>query len=198
MTAAPAAAPAPPPAASSSTSGGLSSLENALGGPKRALAVGAAVLVGGIALFERHKKNAAKSSSSSNPDAGAPTDMNGLPDWSVNLYEQTAQSGNPVPIPTSPGTPPPVAPPPPPRLHGGSPPRSPHPPTPAQPKPTAPPKSGGSKLTTHYTVQRGDTLWGIAKRFLGNGEDYKEIYQENKAVIGSDPNLIRPGEHLLV
>lgn len=198
MTAAPAAAPAASSSTSSSTSsGGLSSLENALGGPKRALAVGAAVVVGGLALYERHKKSAAASSAANNPDQGAATDMNGLPDWSVNLYEQTAQSGNPVPIPTSPGTPAPTAPHPP-VVQGGNPPRSPVPPTPAKPKPTAPPKSGGPKLTDHYTVKRGDTLWGIAQRFLGNGEGYKEIYAANKGVIGSNPNLIRPGENLLV
>lgn len=29
---------------------------------------------------------------------------------------------------------------------------------------------------TTYTVQKGDTLWGIAKKYLGNGSRWKEIY----------------------
>ena len=47
---------------------------------------------------------------------------------------------------------------------------------------------------TTYTVKAGDTLWAIAKQFLGNGSRYPEIYELNKAIIGPDPNLIHAGQ----
>lgn len=34
-----------------------------------------------------------------------------------------------------------------------------------------------------YVVQRGDSLWSIAKKYLGSGSRYREIYTENQAVI---------------
>ncbi|RXM69433.1 LysM peptidoglycan-binding domain-containing protein [Clostridium tetani] len=48
------------------------------------------------------------------------------------------------------------------------------------------------KVKTH-TVVRGDTLWHIAKRYLGNGARWKEIYNLNKDKI-KNPNLIYPGQ----
>jgi LysM repeat protein len=50
------------------------------------------------------------------------------------------------------------------------------------------------KLKT-YTVKQGDTLWAIAKKYLGNGNRYTEIYNLNKNKI-SNPNLIYPGQVL--
>ncbi len=44
-----------------------------------------------------------------------------------------------------------------------------------------------------YTVAKGDTLWGIAKRFYGNGAQYTKIYNTNKSKI-KNPNLIYPGQ----
>ncbi|MDR2044145.1 MAG: LysM peptidoglycan-binding domain-containing protein [Clostridium sp.] len=49
-----------------------------------------------------------------------------------------------------------------------------------------------------YTVKKGDTLWGIAQKFLGNGAKYQEIYNLNKSVIGNNPNLIYPGQVLTI
>jgi len=49
-----------------------------------------------------------------------------------------------------------------------------------------------------YTVKRGDTLWGIAKRFLGAGSRWREIYNKNRSVIGPDPNKIYPGQVLRI
>lgn len=37
--------------------------------------------------------------------------------------------------------------------------------------------------TTTYTVKKGDTLWGISKKYLGKGSRWKEIYKLNKSII---------------
>lgn len=50
-----------------------------------------------------------------------------------------------------------------------------------------------SPKTTTYTVKKGDTLWGIAKKFLGNGAKYMTIYNANKDKI-KNPNLIYVGQ----
>lgn len=57
-------------------------------------------------------------------------------------------------------------------------------------KPTRPVEK--PKIKTH-TVVRGDTLWHIAKRYLGNGARWKEIYSLNKDKI-KNPNLIYLGQ----
>lgn len=44
-----------------------------------------------------------------------------------------------------------------------------------------------------YTVQKGDCLWNIAKKQLGDGARYKEIAQKNGI---ADPNRIYPGQIL--
>jgi hypothetical protein len=55
-----------------------------------------------------------------------------------------------------------------------------------------------------YVVHRGDTLWDIAARHLGPGASSVDIsrawpawYDANRAVIGPDPSVIRPGERLV-
>jgi resuscitation-promoting factor RpfA len=57
--------------------------------------------------------------------------------------------------------------------------------------------------TRGYVVRRGDTLWDIAARHLGPGATSVDIsrewpawYDANRAVIGPDPGVIRPGEVL--
>ena len=45
--------------------------------------------------------------------------------------------------------------------------------------------------TAPYTVVKGDTLWGICKRFLGNGALYPQIAKLNGI---KNPNLIYPGQ----
>lgn len=58
-----------------------------------------------------------------------------------------------------------------------------------------PPQNAPSKT---YTVVKGDCLWNIAKKFYGNGAKYTLIYNANTGVIGSNPNLIYPGQVLII
>lgn len=46
-----------------------------------------------------------------------------------------------------------------------------------------------------YTVQSGDSLWNIAKKQLGDGSHWQEIYHLNKDKI-TNPNLIHPNQSL--
>lgn len=52
-----------------------------------------------------------------------------------------------------------------------------------------PKKQNGSKSNQNgkiYTVVPGDTLCGIAKRFLGGGENWTKLYDRNKKAIEAD------------
>lgn len=49
--------------------------------------------------------------------------------------------------------------------------------------------------TSTYTVKSGDCLWNIAKKYLGDGSRYTEIYNLNKDKI-KNPNLIYPDQVL--
>lgn len=46
----------------------------------------------------------------------------------------------------------------------------------------------------NYVVQYGDTLWGIAGKYLGNPGRWREIHQQNAFI--TNPNLIYPGDVL--
>jgi nucleoid-associated protein YgaU len=54
----------------------------------------------------------------------------------------------------------------------------------------------GAHPTVTYTVKPGDTLSGIAEWFRLHG--YGNLYAANVRVIGSDPNLINPGERITI
>jgi LysM repeat protein len=45
-----------------------------------------------------------------------------------------------------------------------------------------------------YTIKSGDTLWGIAGRFLGDPTKWPIIYAASPNLSSGDPNLIYPGE----
>ncbi|MBS1995951.1 MAG: LysM peptidoglycan-binding domain-containing protein [Cyanobacteria bacterium SZAS LIN-2] len=49
---------------------------------------------------------------------------------------------------------------------------------------------------TDYTVKAGDNLWDISRDHLGGGQNWHELYQHNHDVVGSNPDLIHPGQHL--
>lgn len=57
--------------------------------------------------------------------------------------------------------------------------------------------AGNQPQTRTYTVANGDTLWGIAKKYYNNGNDYPKIFNANKDKI-SNPNLIYPGQVLSI
>ena len=55
--------------------------------------------------------------------------------------------------------------------------------------------STAQKPKTHI-VKRGDTLWGLAKRYYGNGSLYPKIVSANPKI--KNPNLIIDGWELVI
>lgn len=73
--------------------------------------------------------------------------------------------------------------------------------TPApKPRPSTPPPATPTPHGKVYTVQPGDNLYVIAKaNGFGSGDlNWKPLYEANKKVIGSNPNLIHPGQKLVI
>lgn len=67
---------------------------------------------------------------------------------------------------------------------------------------TAPPPRPTPGVTppaarTHSVVS-GDSLWKIAKKYLGDGNRWRSIYEANREVIGANPDLIKPGQVLTI
>ena len=46
-----------------------------------------------------------------------------------------------------------------------------------------------------YTIQKGNTLWGLAKKYYGDGGQYTKIYEANK---DKNPNLIYPDQVITI
>jgi len=77
--------------------------------------------------------------------------------------------------------------------------------TPPATRPAAPAEPAEPAEPEMVRVAPGDTLWDIARATLdpGAGSDlidqrWREIYRANLAAIGADPDLIRPGQRLLL
>jgi len=49
-----------------------------------------------------------------------------------------------------------------------------------------------------YTVKGNDSLWKIAQRFYDDGREWERIYAANVTIIGPDPDLIHPGQELII
>ena len=66
-----------------------------------------------------------------------------------------------------------------------------------QEEPAASPESNPAVTENKtHTVQKGDTLWAIAKRYYGNGSQYPKIASANPFI--KNPNLIYPGQVLSI
>ena len=75
-------------------------------------------------------------------------------------------------------------------------------PTPSDPTPSAPSASAPSAGTTRtdgttHVVRTGEYLTEIARDLCVPG-GWQTIYQQNRAVVGPDPNLVRPGQRLRI
>lgn len=55
---------------------------------------------------------------------------------------------------------------------------------------------GGDDPVFH-TVKKGDTLWAISAKALGNGARYQEIFEANKPML-THPDKIYPGQVLRI
>ncbi len=64
------------------------------------------------------------------------------------------------------------------------------------PVPGAPRLGGGQKRI--HVVVRGDWLSKIAQKYYGDAMKYKVIHQANLAVIGSNPDVIKEGQRLVI
>ena len=56
---------------------------------------------------------------------------------------------------------------------------------------------GGDGDPVFHTVEKGDTLWAIAAKTLGNGARYEEIFEANKPML-THPDKIYPGQVLRI
>ncbi len=77
------------------------------------------------------------------------------------------------------------------------------PPPATVPPPLPPPAPGPPPIpaTWEWVVQKGQTLSGIATYFRttrGWQHSWQDIYNANRSVIGSNPNLIKPGQRLQI
>ena len=51
--------------------------------------------------------------------------------------------------------------------------------------------------TLFHTVEKGDTLWAVSQKTLGDGSRYNEIFEANKPML-KHPDKIYPGQVLRI
>ncbi|MEE4360269.1 MAG: peptidoglycan-binding protein LysM [Pseudomonadales bacterium] len=59
------------------------------------------------------------------------------------------------------------------------------------------PAAAAGTETRLYVIEKGDTLYGIAKKFYGNGMKYPQLFEANREVI-QDPDKIYPGQSIRI
>lgn len=60
------------------------------------------------------------------------------------------------------------------------------------PSPSSAPADGNAPTDRMYIVQSGDSLSKISKKFYGDANHWKRIYEANRDVV-KNPDLIQPG-----
>lgn len=55
----------------------------------------------------------------------------------------------------------------------------------------------GTDVPVFHTVEKGETLWAISARHLGNGAKYNDIFEANKPML-KNPDAIYPGQVLRI
>lgn len=57
--------------------------------------------------------------------------------------------------------------------------------------------SPSGPASREYTIQPGDSLSKIAKKYYGNAAEWQKIHEANKSKI-KDPNMIFPGQKIVI
>ncbi len=74
---------------------------------------------------------------------------------------------------------------------------SPAPDSPDVPRGPAPPSVGGRDTPRTHVVQRGETLWAIARKYYGDGRQWRKIYAANRNRV-ADVNDLPVGIKLII
>lgn len=67
---------------------------------------------------------------------------------------------------------------------------------PAAPPAATPPPAAAAER--RHVVAAGDSLSKIAKKHYGDASQWRRIYEANRETIGGNPDLIHPGQDLVI